>query len=134
MSAGTLLVNPIPLWSNFKANASEYHIIEGYNGFYVVLILPLIVVGIIGALSLLKTQGRKAIPLLYVVAYMLLNLVAVTASSRLERHLGQFMAAAAIVAALPNPDEKAERKRVRMISIAWFAAVALIHIAWAAMR
>jgi hypothetical protein len=134
MGAGTLVVNPIPLWGNFKADASEYHIIEGYHGIYLVLIIPLGIAGLIGVARQLRAQGRTAIPLLFLVAYLLVNLAAIAASSRLVRHLGQFMAALTILAALPNLSEKSERKLVRTISIGWFAGVVLIHVAWAAMR
>lgn len=134
VGAGTLLINPIPLWSNFKEGASDYHIIEGYHGFYLVFVMPLCIAGLIEIVRLLRKQGRKAIPMLFLAAYLGVNLAAVAGSSKLERHLGQFLAAVTIVAALPDQDDKAQRKRVRLLYLGWFSGVVLIHVAWGMMR
>gem|GEM_PF-2023052 len=134
VTAGTLMINPIPLWGNFNAGASEYHWIEGYHGIYLVMVLPFGIAGLFGTVSLLRKKGRQAVPLLFLAIYLLVNLAAVTGSSRLGRHLGQFLAALTIVAALPDPQDKVERRRLRMISVAWFSGVILIHVAWAILR
>jgi hypothetical protein len=134
LSTGTLLINPIPLWNNFKADNSEYHLLEGYHGIYLVLIIPLGLVGLLGIARLMREQGRKAIPWIFLAAYVVVNLAAVAASSKLPRHLGQFLTGMVILAALPDPRDKAERKRLRLISIGWFGGVVLVHVAWAVLR
>lgn len=131
---GTLLVNPIPLWANFKSGAQEYHLALGYHGIYQVLVLPLGFAGIFGIVRLFRKEGRKALPLMFLSVYLLVSLAAVAASSQTERHLGQFMAALLILAVVPDTQNKGERKTVRRIATLWFAAVILVHVAWAAVH
>jgi len=133
-ASGTLLVNPIPLWGNFKAGEQEYHLVLGYHGIYQVLVLPLGFAGIFAVVRLLRKDGRKALPLVFLSIYLIASLAAVAASSQTERHLGQFMAALLIVAAVPDTQQKWERKTVRRIAALWFAGVILIHVAWSAMH
>lgn len=134
VGTGALLVAPIPLWVNFKVGASEYHWIKGYQGIYQVLVLPLGVAGMFVIVRLLRKKGRKALPLLFLAVYLLANLAAVVASSGEQRHLGQFMAALLILAALPDTRERSERRRLRMIATVWFSVVILVHAAWAVMK
>jgi hypothetical protein len=134
LTAGTMLINPIPLWRDFHAGAQGYQLLLGYHGIYKVLVLPLGFAGIFGTLLLLKNEGRKAIPLLFLAIYLLVSLAAVAASSQTERHLGQFMAALLILAAVPDTREKSERKRTRKIVIRWLVGVILIHVAWGVMQ
>jgi len=134
MSTGTMLINPIPLWRDFSAGAQEYQLLLGYHGIYQVLVLPFGFAGIFGAFRLLRTEGRRAIPLLFLAIYLFVSLAAVAASSQTERHLGQFMAALLILAAVPDTREKSERKRTRKIVMRWLVGVIFIHVAWGLMQ
>ncbi len=134
MTTATLLINPIPLWGDFKVGAQEYHLLLGYHGIYQVLVLPLGFAGISGVVRLLRKEGRKAVPFLFLAIYLLVSLAGIAASSQTERHLGQFIAALLILAAVPDTQEKSERRRVRKIATLWFAGVILIHVAWGVMR
>jgi hypothetical protein len=134
VGTGALFVNPMPLWVNFKVGAQEYHLIKGYHGIFQVLVIPLGVAGIFVIVRLLRKKGRKAIPLLFLAVYALVNLVGVVASSGEQRHLGQFMEALLMLAALPDTRDKWERRRLRIIASLWFGVVILLHVLWAGMK
>lgn len=69
-------------------------------------------------------------PLLFLAAYLLVNIGAVVATSMEQRHFAQFMPAFIILAALPDTRDIKVTKRLRTISAWWFAAVVLVHLAW----
>ena len=72
--------------------------------------------------------------MLFVAVFWLVSLLAVVASSGEQRHLGQFMPAFMILAALPDTRQARERRRVRWIAAPWYAAVVGAHAAWAVMK
>jgi len=131
---GLLLVNPIPLSANFRAGALEYYWIRGYHGIYQVLVLPLGLAGLLAAGRMLLQERRKAFPWMFVALFLLLGVLAVVSSSGELRHLGQFMPAFMILAALPDTRQVRDRLRVRWIALPWYAAVMLAHAAWAVMK
>ena len=69
-------------------------------------------------------------PMLFLAVYMLMNVLAVVATSMEHRHLAQFMPAMMILAAVPDTREKEERRRVRGVMLGWFSLVILIHLVW----
>ena len=45
LGPGTMLVFPIPLWGYVESGAKAYHLIESWQGVYMVLITPLVFAG-----------------------------------------------------------------------------------------
>ena len=132
--AGTLLASPIPLWTSFRVGATSYLWIKGYSGVYHVLVLPLCLAGILAAVRLALKDGLRASPALFVAVFWLVSLLAVVASSGEQRHLGQFLSAFMILAAMPDTRQARERQLVRRIATPWFAAVVLVHVAWGILK
>jgi hypothetical protein len=134
MGSGALMVFPIPLWAYVEKGATEYHLIKTWHGFYQVLVLPLVFAGFIAVFRLFKRDRRRAVPLLFLAVYLLLNLLAVVATSMEQRHLAQFMPAFFILAAVPDTRENKTHKGLRRIAVAWFVFVALLYVAWLAAK
>ena len=130
LGSGSMMIFPIPLWSNFKSGASEYHLIKGYHGIYQVFVFPLVFAGFIMAIRTFFKRRQRLTPLLFLAIYLLMNTLAVVATSLEQRHLAQFMPAMMILAAVPDTRERDTRKRVRIIATSWFAIVFLVHLAW----
>lgn len=134
MGSGVMMISPIPLWANFKINSLDYDWIRGYHGFYQVITLPLIFAGLLAVLRMVRRDWKQAVPLLFLVAYLFMNIAAVVTTSQEQRHLGQFLTAFLILAALPDTRKTATRKELQRIAIWWFSVVLLIHLAWAIMK
>ena len=134
LGSGALMVNPIPLWVNFKIGSLDNGWIKGYHGIYQMLVLPLVFTGFIVVFQMFKKERKKATPLLFLAGYLLINLAAVVATSLEQRHIAQFMPAFMILAALPDTREKKTRKALRTITMCWFVVVILVHLAWAIMK
>ena len=131
LGTGSLMVFPIPLWAYFHSGEREYHLIKGYHGIYQVLVLPLVLAGFMMVVRTFWRDRAQAMPLLFLAIYLVMNIMAVVATSLEQRHLAQFMPAMMILAAVPNTREKGIRKRVRDIATGWFSVVYLVHLAWA---
>lgn len=131
LGSGSMMIFPIPLWGYFKSGANDYHLIKGYHGIYQVLVLPLVFAGFITIIGTFLKGRKQFPPLLFLAVYMLMIVMVVVATSLEQRHIAQFMPAMMILAAVPDTREKGMRKRVRDIATAWFAVVALVHLAWA---
>jgi len=130
MGAGALMINPIPLWSNFNIRSADYLWIKGYNGIYQVVVLPLVLVGFIAVFRLFRIDRKRRIPFLFLVMYLLMNLGAVVATSLEQRHFAPFIPAIMILAALPDTRGMKVKKELRMITMWWFTVVVLVHLAW----
>lgn len=131
MGTGALIVCPIPLWATFRSAASEYHLIKGYHGIYQVFVLPLVLAGFIMAIRISFKNRSRSLALLFLAIYLLINTLAVVATSMESRHIAQFMPAFMVLAAVPDTRDRKIGKYVRHIAIAWFAVVFLVHLAWA---
>lgn len=131
---GALLINPIPLWHNFKIGAHEYHWIKGYHGIYQVLVLPLVFTGCLLVWDMYRTDRKRAAPLLFLVSYLAVNLGAVAVTSMEPRHVAQFLPAFMILSAVPDTRDVAVRQKLRPIAVVWFAAIILLHLIWALMK
>jgi len=132
LGSGLLMVSPIPLWASFNMRSLDYHWIKGYHGIYQVLVLPLVFGGFIMAFQ--KFRRERAVPLAFLAVYLLMNMVAVVATSLEQRHVAQFMPAFIILAALPDTRLTKTRKSLRTIVMLWFIVVILVHLAWAVMK
>jgi hypothetical protein len=130
MGSGMLMINPIPLWISFNTNSADYQWIKGYHGIYQLLVLPLVFAGILGIFRMFPRDRKRAFSLLFLFVYLLVNVVAVVATSNEQRHIAQFMPAFIILAALPDTREKKARKELRTIMIWWFVVVVLVHLTW----
>jgi hypothetical protein len=74
---------------------------------------------------------QRAIPLLFLAVYLLMNILAVVATSLEQRHIAQFMPAMIILAAVPDTRERETRKTVWDCALVWIFVVVLVHLAWA---
>jgi hypothetical protein len=130
MGSGYLMIFPIPLWGYLQPGLGDYMLIKGYHGIYQVLMLPLCFAGLFLVVQEFFKNQKHSLPLLFVTAYLLMNLMAVVATSLEQRHLAQFMPAMFILAAMPDTREKKSSAMVKRIRIVWFAVVLLVHAAW----
>lgn len=130
LGTGVMMINPIPLWNNFEIGFRDYSWIKGYHGLYQVLVMPLFFTGILAALRLIRKDWKQASPLVFLTLYLLLNMVSVLSTSMEQRHLGQFMSAVLIIAALPDTREKRTRYELTKISELWYIGVVLVHLLW----
>jgi hypothetical protein len=134
MGSALMLINPIPLWKNFRIGADGYEWINGYHGIYQALVFPMAIAGLVAVAALFRVDRQKASALLFLVSYQLVNMGAVVATSGEQRHLAQFMPAFMILAALPDPKDPAERSRLRKISLVWWTVIILVHLVWMKMK
>ena len=116
---------------NFKNGAHEYHLIKGCNGLYQIIVLPLYFVGLHSVFRLFQEDKKRVVPLLFLSVYLLMNVEMVVAMTLEHRHLAQFLPSFIIVAALPDTREKKTAKELRTVAVDWFAAVIIVHLAWA---
>jgi hypothetical protein len=134
LGSGAMLINPIPLWSNFNLRSLDYGWIKGYHGIYQILLLPLICAGFIEIVRIFRIDKAKSMLLIFLSVYFLISMLSVVATSMETRHLAQFMPALMIIAALPDTREKSVRKQLYKIAIQWFVLVVLVHIAWVVVK
>lgn len=132
LGTGSLMVFPIPLWAYFEAGRDEYHLLKGYNGVYQVMVMPLVIIGFLTVLQRIRGNRKSTIPLLFLGAYLVMNVLAVVATSLEQRHIAQFMPAFMILAAVADTRTKTGRKRLRDAVLAWSFLVVFVHVAWAA--
>jgi hypothetical protein len=130
IGSGALLIYPLPLWTYFNVGATDYNWIKGYNGLYQLFLVPLVAAGFSAVFRQVIKDREAAIPLLFLAAYLLINMAAVVATSMEQRHFGQFMPAFMILAAFPDTRDKTARKRLWTISEWWLTVVVLVHLAW----
>lgn len=130
----TLMISPIPLWAHFTISARDYHWIKGYNGLYQLFVLPLVFAGSLTAFRMFFKDTKRSWPLMFLVMFMLINMIGVVATSLEQRHLGQFMSAFVIIATIPDTSDEKTENELRRIKVLWFSGVNLVHIAWAILK
>lgn len=131
---GRHMISPIPLWALFKIGSLDYDWIKGYNGIYKVLVMPLVFMGILKVVRMLRMDRRRSFPLVFLVMYFLINTIGVVATSLEQRHIGQFLSSFVIIAALPDTRELKVNDELRETRLWWFVGVALVHLAWAMLK
>ena len=129
LGTGALMITPIPLWAYFRSGAIDSFLIRGYHGLYQVLLLPLVFTGMVTALTALR-RNRDQVSLVFLGAYISVNVLAVAATSLELRHVSQFMPAFMILAAVPDTRKKEVQKGTAGIAIIWLVVVVLVHVAW----
>ncbi len=128
------MISPIPLWALFRIGASDYHWIKGYNGLYQLFVLPLVLTGFLAAFHTFFRDTKLPWPFMFLVLFLLINLVGVVATSLEQRHFGQFMSAFVVIAAIPDTREKKIENELKNIKALWFFGVLLVHIAWGLLK
>ena len=134
MGSAVLMISPIPLWAYFNSDSEDYLWIKSYNGFYQLLFVPFIVAGFPEAFRLIRENRKQAPALLFLMIYLVVNLLAVVGTSGEQRHLAQFMPAFVIIAALPDTLIDKAKKRLRTIVRWWIGSVVLVHLAWIVLK
>lgn len=129
-----LMISPIPLWSLFTIGAHEYHLIKGYNGIYQLFVLPFVINGLIIAFRRLFSNTKQSWPLIFLVMFMLINMIGVVLTSLETRHFGQFMSAFVVIAAIPDTRDKKTKNRLKSTKFLWLLGVLLVHLAWAVLK
>jgi hypothetical protein len=130
----TLMISPIPLWTNFEIGLRDYYWIRGYNGFYQVFVLPLVFLGGLITIRMFRVDQKQALPFMFLLMYLLINLMGVVATSLELRHVGQFFAAAVILAALPDIRNSITNNEWKKISSLLFMGILLVHLVWGVLK
>ena len=134
MGSAVQMINPIPLWANFQTASRDYHWIKGYHGIYQVFVLPLVFAGVLATLRLFREDRKRALPFVFLVMYLLMNTASVVATSNEQRHLGQFLAAMVVIAAVQDTRQMEMQSKLKVIRTRWFVIVYLVHLAWVTMK
>ena len=129
-----LMIQPIPLWDYFTIDRLDYHWIKGYNGIYQVFVLPLVFVAGLMTLRMFRRDREEALTFMFLIMYFLINLMGVVVTSLEQRHFGQFLVAALILATLPDTRETSTQIELRKISNCWVLGLMFIHLAWAVFK
>lgn len=129
-----MAISPIPLWANFNGSGTEYHWIKGYNGFYQVIVLPLIILGVYQVLRARYIPQSQLVVWRFMVGYLVVNTVAVVATSMEQRHLAQFLPAAVVLAVLPDLRDARIRNKLRNVWVGWMAIVICVHVFWGILK
>lgn len=134
LGSGVLLAFPIPLWAYLEAGASEYELIKTWQGLYMIAMLPLALAGFLGVLYNIRRRGEFVSEQVFIALYAAGMLAAVAATSLETRHIGQFLPAFILLAALPDTRQRKERRRVATMRFTWIAILGAVHLAWAGVR
>lgn len=130
----TLMISPIPLWALFNFISTDYHWIKGYNGIYQFFVVPLVVAGSLATFRIFFRDTKRSWPLMFLVIFLLINMVGVVATSLEQRHFGQFMSAFVLIAAIPDARDEKTGDELRRIRAWWFFGVLLVHILWGVLK
>jgi hypothetical protein len=134
LGSGVLLAFPIPLWAYLKPGASEYEVIKTWQGLFMIYMLPLAFVGFAGVIRSIRHRDAYTSEQVFIALYALSMLMAVAATSLETRHIGQFLPAFLLLAAMPDTREPRERQRVRSMAYTWVAVLGGVHLLWAGVR
>lgn len=130
MGTGSMMINPLPLWIYWKSGIGELYLIKGYQGFYQVFTFPLFFLGIFLSLKHFLKNRSTMIPILFLAAYFIINVLAVVSTSLEQRHLAQFFPAYIILATVPNTRCRIINSKLRSIYKLWLCFVAFLHLIW----
>lgn len=134
LGSGVLLAFPIPLWAYLKSGATEYEIIKTWHGLYMIFVLPLAFAGFAGVIRSLRRRDNYTSEQVFIALYAASMLAAVAATSLETRHIGQFLPAFLLLAAMPDTRKRKERQRVQWMFMAWTGVLGGVHFLWAGMR
>tara|TARA_R110002111_G_scaffold15899_3_gene41084 strand:+ start:99 stop:674 length:576 start_codon:yes stop_codon:yes gene_type:complete len=134
LGSGSLAINPIPLWANFRWGVSEYNILKGFHGLFQIILMPYVILSIYICGRMFILRRIEGMAMLYLAIFYILNVAAVAVTSLETRHAGQFISAFIILAAAPNMKEPTTRRLMRVAMVGWFSLVVLVHLLWIIMR
>jgi hypothetical protein len=129
-----LLVQPIPLWNNFRPYMTEYQWIKGWQGLFLLWITPSFFVGLTMSLKQAFRGGLTAPPLCFLAFYAIITTMAIAATSLETRHHGQFIPAILILASLPRKDDPVTHRKLRLTMLIWFGMVLTGHVMWVGLK
>ena len=134
LGSGVLLAFPIPVWAYLQSGASEYELIKTWQGVYMIYMLPLALAGFLSVVYNIRRRGEYVSEQLFIALYAVGMLAAVAATSLETRHIGQFLPAFILLAAMPDTRQKLARRRVVSMRFTWIAILGVVHLAWAGAR
>ena len=134
LGSGVLLAFPIPLWAYLQPGASEYELIKTWQGVYMIYMLPLALAGFLGVVHNIRRRDEFVSEQVFIALYAVGMLAAVAATSLETRHIGQFLPAFILLAAMPDTRQRKERRRVVSMRFTWIAILGVVHLAWAGAR
>ena len=129
-----MVINPIPLWFNFKLQLGEYSWLRGFHGLYMIVIMPGAFVGMGYALKKSMRGGIDAPAICFVLLFMIFNLLAVVLTSLEIRHIGIIVPSIILLAVIPNRKETISKSRIQQVAAIWFGFILVGHIMWALLR
>lgn len=124
------LIFPLPIWAHLKLGENEYHIIMNYNGIYQLVVFPFFILGCIISFRNYTKNKKKYAPHMFLLIYLLMNYEAILATSFEQRHLGQFMPAFCILAAIPDINNDKNKRHLKIISKYWAGIVIFVHLVY----
>ncbi len=133
-AAFLFFIFPLPLWTYLQVGVTDYHLIKTWQGFYLVAITPLIIVGAMELFQHVKKFSPKAKMFLFILVHAVFSTLAVAGTTSETRHLGQFMPALLLLAAVPDKNLLSSKQLLKKTSQVWFVIVALLHLAWIVLK
>lgn len=134
LGSGSLAINPIPLWASFYKGSSEYNLLKGYHGIFIVIMMPFALAGTYLIGRRFMASGYRIDPALFLVVYYVINVMAVAATSLETRHIGQYAPVFLIIAAIPDPGRRSNQSLLRNTAVLWGGMVMMVHILWMVKR
>lgn len=125
-----LLYFPIPFWTVLTDNSA----ISLFKGIHAVSFYAISAFLWTGAYMIVTQRHLRSPAFLFVLLVPLVLAVSITLTSLETRHLGVFMPSIFLVALLPDYRVPAERAKLRLALFTIFSVMALVHIAWLAIR
>lgn len=130
----SLLIRPVPLWIKFNMESSEYDWIHGYHGLFLIFLLPLICTAFSIIVHMFFHNKPSSSVYIFLAGYILCAIVGVVLTSLESRHLGQFLPAAIVLAALPDVRNNNVKKRLHLFYYLLITAVVCIHLGWVVLK
>jgi hypothetical protein len=120
---------PIPFWAGMFQTDSLFTILRGLNGLFIILVLPLAVLGLFQVVTNLFRSiiDRRQI---FLLTFYGLMTAAVVMSSLEIRHLAQFFPVLFLISAFSDYQEPKTKQRLKHIYVAWLLGVLIIYGVW----
>jgi hypothetical protein len=129
-----ILISPIPLWVGFHFGLKEYIWLKGCYGVYLVLIMPMVILGLMDFFKRALRGGPGAPVACFIAFYAVITLLAIAATSLENRHHGQFLPAMLILAVIPDKYDPDTMNKARFVKMGWFSFVIIGHLAWVVLK
>ena len=121
-----LYIFPIPLWSGFQLDSS-YHLFKSLNVFFIIFLLPLIILSL---RMLWKSNLYRSFPIIFILFLVLGFTLAIAGTSLETRHIAVFYVPLFILALLPNTQNSIVKRNYREILFLVIGGFIFIHFAW----